>query len=529
MRHLAAAAIGALASFPTTVTTVSVGISAIPSPQLTIACVHETAATHQYPQASHAGGVWHPVPSASLAHNSHPRVNIAAVRMMSAQGTADHLVDPASDGGIDLDNFRRWRDMRLPDLQGPTSDDPPRPGLSRGCAVGGPGLRPSLDNSRGKTRRRQRGLRWLDGAESPAPHGGGSGGGTRGASLRALAFPTLTLVAAWFGLASPQLCAPLGSVAVLQCGLVALMLSMGLTLTPLEMRRALTAPRAVALNAALCFGAMPLVALGLSRLLRLDGASASGLVLLGSVSGGQASNLCALLAGGDLALSVVLTVSTTLLGALATPALVAGLLGATVAVDALGVLRSICALVFAPLAAGVLAGSAAPAAVAAIQPHLPRLGIAALLVLVTGGSANAATLLVDAAGAWRSHRRHSPAALRWRGRVRRRAGVWLQRATAAHAQHRGGHQIARARLCPREEGFADAAVTAVPAASMVWLAAIGAAAATRGASSHRPRRLLHDLVEVGRACGPACRGGSGQRSPMVWCVSCVRPAERSKV
>ena len=293
--------------------------------------------------------------------------------------------------------------MRLPDLQGPTSDDPPRPGLSRGCAVGGPGLRPSLDNSRGKTRRRQRGLRWLDGAESPAPHGGGSGGGTRGASLRALAFPTLTLVAAWFGLASPQLCAPLGSVAVLQCGLVALMLSMGLTLTPLEMRRALTAPRAVALNAALCFGAMPLVALGLSRLLRLDGASAAGLVLLGSVSGGQASNLCALLAGGDLALSVVLTVSTTLLGALATPALVAGLLGATVAVDALGVLRSICALVFAPLAAGVLAGSAAPAAVAAIQPHLPRLGIAALLVLVTGGSANAATLLVDAAGAWRSH------------------------------------------------------------------------------------------------------------------------------
>ena len=48
--------------------------------------------------------------------------------------------------------------------------------------------------------------------------------------------------------------------------------------------------------------------------LGLDADARAGLLLLGCVSGGQASNLCALLGGGDAALSVVLTTSTTLLG-----------------------------------------------------------------------------------------------------------------------------------------------------------------------------------------------------------------------
>ena len=131
-------------------------------------------------------------------------------------------------------------------------------------------------------------------------------------TLQALTFPCLSLAAAASGLAFPRACAPLGSLPALQAGMSALMLSMGLSLTPADLRRALASPREIMLNAALCFGAMPLVAVALARLLTLPAATAAGLVLLGSVSGGQASNLCALLAGGDLALSVVLTVSTTL-------------------------------------------------------------------------------------------------------------------------------------------------------------------------------------------------------------------------
>ena len=43
----------------------------------------------------------------------------------------------------------------------------------------------------------------------------------------------------------------------------------------------------VALNLALCFGAMPLLAVAIARALGLAPATSAGLVLLGSVSGGQ--------------------------------------------------------------------------------------------------------------------------------------------------------------------------------------------------------------------------------------------------
>jgi BASS family bile acid:Na+ symporter len=45
--------------------------------------------------------------------------------------------------------------------------------------------------------------------------------------------------------------------------------------------------------------------------MRADGPTRVGLILLGCVSGSQASNICALIAGGDVALSIVLTLSTT--------------------------------------------------------------------------------------------------------------------------------------------------------------------------------------------------------------------------
>ena len=79
-------------------------------------------------------------------------------------------------------------------------------------------------------------------------------------TLQALTFPCLSLAVAASGLAFPRACAPLGTLPALQAGMSALMLSMGLSLTPADLRRALASPREIVLNAALCFGAMPLVA-----------------------------------------------------------------------------------------------------------------------------------------------------------------------------------------------------------------------------------------------------------------------------
>ena len=199
---------------------------------------------------------------------------------------------------------------------------------------------------------------------------------------------------------------------------------------------------------------MPLLAVALARALALPSTTAAGLVLLGSVSGGQASNLCALLAGGDLALSVVLTVSTTVLGVVATPALVQLLLGATVAVDAAAMLGSIARLVLLPLAAGLAAGQYLPALVARLQPALPRLGIAALLGLVAGGSANAASLLLGAA-AWRAHAASILLPLIGGAVALAIAAVARLDGARAHALDRDGDQKSNTRLCARADALRE--------------------------------------------------------------------------
>ena len=122
--------------------------------------------------------------------------------------------------------------------------------------------------------------------------------------------PVWTLGAAALGVLCPAACSALGTTAAFTRGLAMLMLSSGLQLTPRDLSLALRSPRALLLNAICCFAVAPACALVLAAVLGAGRELSSGLVLMGCVSGGQASNLFASLAGGDLALSVVLTVST---------------------------------------------------------------------------------------------------------------------------------------------------------------------------------------------------------------------------
>ena len=119
-------------------------------------------------------------------------------------------------------------------------------------------------------------------------------------------------------ISQPSTCLPLGTLGCVQSALATLMLAMGLSTTPSELKRALSEVPVLFLNAFCCFGLMPALGLLIGSALGCDSETLTGVVLLGSVSGGQASNLFALLAKGDAALSVVATVSTTLLGVLAT-------------------------------------------------------------------------------------------------------------------------------------------------------------------------------------------------------------------
>lgn len=115
------------------------------------------------------------------------------------------------------------------------------------------------------------------------------------------------------------------------------MLSMGITLTPADFKKVAARPNAVLMQFSLCYGMMPILALLLGKAFALDPALLAGMVLVGSINGGQASNLCTYIARGNVALSVLMTTATTL-GAIAmTPILCKALLGAVVPVDAAGI------------------------------------------------------------------------------------------------------------------------------------------------------------------------------------------------
>lgn len=205
--------------------------------------------------------------------------------------------------------------------------------------------------------------------------------------------PVWTIIVAVISIQQRDFIKPrFGSLKVMQQALAILMLSMGLTIKPADLFTALfQKPKILLTNALLCYLVMPNLALLLARnVLSLPTQHISGLVLLGSVSGGQASNLFTLLAGGDVALSVICTISTTLLGVLVTPILVKSLIGcnAVVIVNGIEVLNSVASLVLAPILTGVALGRFMSPIVNKIIPFCPIVGILSTLVLVAGGSSS---------------------------------------------------------------------------------------------------------------------------------------------
>ncbi|WNV77821.1 bile acid:sodium symporter [Geodermatophilus sp. DSM 44513] len=120
--------------------------------------------------------------------------------------------------------------------------------------------------------------------------------------------------------------------AVLTAILAVVMLGMGAAMTPRDLGDEVRRPRALLLAVVGQFGIMPLTAFALARLLDLPPAQAIGLLIVGCMPGGTTSNLYTYFARANLALSVVVTIATTLTATVLTP-LVLLLYGGALAED----------------------------------------------------------------------------------------------------------------------------------------------------------------------------------------------------
>lgn len=193
-------------------------------------------------------------------------------------------------------------------------------------------------------------------------------------------FAVLVIVMALVAYLVPSLFLPLGAYISILLGIV--MFGMGLTLSAMDFKLVLTRPLAVLLGVAAQFLVMPLAALGIAYLLQLPPELAAGLVLLGSVPGGTASNVMVYLAKGNVPLSITMTSVSTLLAPIMTPLLLLWLAGQWMPVDAKSMFLMIIQVIIVPIILGITVRKLAPKTVHKSLPVVPLISVIAIIVIV---------------------------------------------------------------------------------------------------------------------------------------------------
>ncbi len=161
------------------------------------------------------------------------------------------------------------------------------------------------------------------------------------------------------------------------------MLNMGFTLTLADFRRLGQMPGCIAVGFVLHYTIMPLSGWLVAHWLKLEPQFAVGLILVASCPCGTASNLMTYLARGNLALSVCLTMISTILAFVMTPLWCEKLAGQYVPVDAWAMSLSTLKMVVAPVLCGAFFNWLSPKAIKVISRFSQVLAVIAFL-FVTG-------------------------------------------------------------------------------------------------------------------------------------------------
>lgn len=190
-----------------------------------------------------------------------------------------------------------------------------------------------------------------------------------------LLFPLWMLISAALALFNPAWFIALNQGSTVVFILAFVMLCMGLTLTVDDFRRIARMPKAVATGFVGQYTIMPLLAWGIATVLDLPVHFAVGLILVGCCPGGTASNLVSYIAKADVALSVVMTVCSTLAAIVLTPLLTQLFAGTLVPVDTWMLFTQTLQVVILPVALGITFNHWFPNTVQRIMPFAPLLAV----------------------------------------------------------------------------------------------------------------------------------------------------------
>ena len=162
------------------------------------------------------------------------------------------------------------------------------------------------------------------------------------------------------------------------------MFGMGMTLRISDFKLVFQRPRDVFIGALAQFTIMPALAWLLAKGFGLPPELAAGVILVGTCPGGTSSNVMTYLARGDVALSVSMTMTTTILAPIVTPLLTWWLAGEWVEISLSAMMLSIVQVVILPIVLGIIINTFFEASVQKVVTLLPLISVTAIVLIVGG-------------------------------------------------------------------------------------------------------------------------------------------------
>lgn len=162
------------------------------------------------------------------------------------------------------------------------------------------------------------------------------------------------------------------------------MFGMGLTIKAKDFKIVFSKPKEILAGCIAQYTVMPLCAWLLSVVLGLEPDLAIGVILVGCCPGGTASNVITYIAGGDVALSVGMTIVSILIAPIMTPLLVYGLGGAWVEVSLWAMILSVVKVILIPVLLGILLHKIFSRQIEKIHEVLPLVSVISIVMIISG-------------------------------------------------------------------------------------------------------------------------------------------------
>lgn len=160
--------------------------------------------------------------------------------------------------------------------------------------------------------------------------------------------------------------------------------TMGTTLKADDFINVIRNPKAIGVGISAQYIIMPIMAFALARAFCLDTALTAGLILVGTVPGGTASDVITFIAKGDVALSVSLTAVSTVISPILTPIITLLLIGNQIQFNPVDMFISIVEIVIVPIILGLILNYKFPNFCEKLKDYLPTVSSIVICLIVAG-------------------------------------------------------------------------------------------------------------------------------------------------